>query len=265
MSLKEYNATLIYKENICEDLMIIRVKPDAQLFDFVPGQYTVIGLKESAKRINASDLSQSEKIIQRAYSIASSPLEKSHLEFYVTLVQNGSLTPRLFALEQGDRLYLSNRVTGVFTLDRVPEHKHVLLLSTGTGLAPYISMVRTSLKTDPSRKFVILHGARYSRDLGYKSYLEDLEKSNPNFFYFPSISRPKEDTSWKGLTGYLQTILMSGVLEKRSNVKLDPNQSHVFLCGNPGMIDTCFDLLSPLGYVADKGKEIGTVHKEEYW
>ena len=192
-----YNATVIGREEIHADLIILRVRPDAALFDFKPGQFGVLGLTGSAPRIPEAaaeePVTEPDKMIRRAYSIASSSVERRYIEFYLTLISSGQLTPRLFALKYGDRVFLGPKASGMFTLDRVAPDKSVVLIATGTGLAPYVSMLRTLLMTETERKFVILHGARYSWDLGYRGELESLARLRPNFTYIPSITRADQD------------------------------------------------------------------------
>ena len=101
----------------------------------------------------------------------------------------------------------------MFTLDRVPAGKAVLLVATGTGLAPYMSMLRTMLVNDTSRPYVVLHGARYSWDLGYRGELESLARLRPNLTYIPTITRPDEDPHFRGHTGRVQTLLDHGIVE----------------------------------------------------
>jgi len=209
--------------------------------------------------------SEPDKMIRRAYSIASSSVERRHLEFYLTLVTAGQLSPRLFALRHGSRLFLGPKATGLFTLDRVPSDKAVLLVATGTGLAPYVSMLRTMLIHDTTRRFVVLHGARCSWDLGYRAELESLARLRPNFIYIPSITRPEQDPHFRGQTGRIQKLMETGVVESLAGLRLDPGLMDVFLCGNPEMIQQVKAMLEAKGFTRDQGKQPGTLHVEEYW
>ncbi len=264
-----YNATVGQRIEVAPGLIILRVMPDDPLFAFEAGQYTVLGLKKGAPRVAEADgdevAGDPEKLIRRAYSIASSSKADEYVEFYVTLVASGELTPRLFALRLKDRLYLGKKATGVFTLDRVPPEKHVLLVGTGTGLAPYMSMLRSELVCGGPRRFVVLHGARYSWDLGYRNELNSLARLCPNMTYLAVVSRPRDDSTWKGLTGHLQDVLFSTVIEERTGIPLSPDRFDVFLCGNPAMIDDAKARLSAMGFVPDKGRVIGNLHAELYW
>lgn len=269
----QLNATVTRRADISPNLMILRVEADGELFDFEPGQYCVLGLPPEARRIETGreDPPIAEKkrtqMIRRAYSIASSSRLKEYLEFYVSLVHSGGLTPRLFALGEGDRIWLSPKATGLFTLNQVPAYADLFLLATGTGLAPYVSMIRTDL-LDPThrRRIVIAHGARHSFELGYRAELETLARRFDNLIYIPSISRPDEEESWSGETGYLQHQLAEGRLEELAEVALSPASSHVFLCGNPDMIDAAVAILARRGFSewSRKNPE-GQVHMEKYW
>lgn len=264
-----YNATLVGREEINPQLIIVRIRPDGDLFDFKPGQFAVLGLLGKEPRVPEADVESlapaPEKLIRRAYSIASSSVQKQYIEFYLTLVTSGELTPRLFALQYGARLFLGPKASGVFTLDRVAPHKAVVLIATGTGLAPYVSMLRTLLIHETQRRFVVLHGARYSWDLGYRAELETLARLRPNFTYLPSITRPEEDPHFHGAVGRVQSLLAEGLIERSSGVELAPEQCDVFLCGNPDMIKVVKEFLQARGFRADEGKNIGTIHVEEYW
>lgn len=264
-----YNATVIGREEINPQLVILRVQPEGPLFDFKPGQFAVLGLLGGAPRVpeaaSEDPVTAPEQMIRRAYSIASSSVERRYLEFYLTLITSGQLTPRLFALKHGDRVFLGPKGSGVFTLDRVPDGKSVLLIATGTGLAPYMSMLRTMLVGESQRRFVVVHGARYGWDLGYRGELESLARIRSNLTYIPSITRPDEDPHFRGHTGRIQTLIEQGVVEQESGVRLDPAQADAFLCGNPVMVQTVKAMLEAKGFTADHGKTIGTIHVEEYW
>jgi ferredoxin/flavodoxin---NADP+ reductase len=264
-----YNATVVGREEIHADLIILRVRPDEKLFDFKPGQFAVLGMAGSAPRIpeaaTEEPASEPDKLIRRAYSIASSSVERRYIEFYLTLISSGQLTPRLFALKHGDRIFLGPKASGMFTLDRVAPGKNVVLIATGTGLAPYVSMLRTLLMTETKRKFVVLHGARYSWDLGYRGELESLARLRPNFTYIPTITRADQDPHFHGRTGRIQNILEKGTVEADAGVELDPAKTDVFLCGNPEMVKVVKEQLGKKGFAAGDGKNPGTIHVEEYW
>lgn len=267
----DLNAVLLARHDIAPGLAVFRIQPLGwEINDFKAGQFAVIGLPGSSPRCPGSDPEEPpplpDRIIRRAYSIASSSLDRQYLEFYVVLVESGGLTPRLFALQPGDKLWLGKKITGAFTLDHVPEGHHLILISTGTGLAPYISMLRSQLLHVRQAKVGVLHGARHSWDLGYQNELAMIERDHANFAYLPSITRPSgEKTPWPGLVGYIQDIWMNRPFHSRWGFDPDPEHTHVLLCGNPAMIDTMIELLGQKGFREHTKKSPGHIHLERYW
>jgi ferredoxin--NADP+ reductase len=271
MPLPELNAVVSQRIEVAPGLIILRVVPDNwDLPAFQPGQFIVIGMPPSAPRYIFSEpeapAPDPDKLIRRAYSIASSSIDRHYMEFYVTLVSSGSLTPRLFALKPGGRLWLGPKVTGIFTVDNVPAGQNLALISTGTGLAPYMSMLRTLLEPGGPRHFAVVHGARHSWDLGYRSELLTLQHLCSNFSYTPVISRPQhEPYVWPGATGYVQDLWEADVIAKAWGFAPTADNTHVFLCGSPSMIDDVVPLLGHEGFVENTKKVPGQVHVERYW
>ncbi|MEJ2719933.1 MAG: hypothetical protein P8181_02160 [bacterium] len=192
------NATITYRHDLGNGGWVIHVAPEGWAVpDFEPGQYTTLGLPGTLPRCSGvlpePPLRRPEKLIKRAYSIVSSPMEKGHLEFYAVLIRNGSFTPRLFPLRPGDRLWLSRKITGTFVLSKAPPDANIVLVATGSGIAPYVSMLRTILQPGNRRRIALLHGVRRSSDLGYMDELRAKERELPNFTYIPTISRPGHD------------------------------------------------------------------------
>ncbi len=265
------NARVQKKMEVAPGLMIIRVAPEGwALPDFKAGQFAVLGLPGSAPRCSMSETEEdspaSDRLIRRAYSIASSSVQSEYLEFYVALVRSGSLTPRLFALDKDDKVWLSPRITGMFTLDDVPDDSNVVLIATGTGIAPYMSMIRSRMLTHEDRRFAVLHGARHSWDLGYRSELVALEHNHENFIYLSTIRNPvDEDNPWTGHVGFVQTLWTDGTLQKSWGGHPSPSDTHVFLCGNPGMIESMTDILQTGGFEPHNRKTPGQIHVEKYW
>ena len=270
------NAVVTHRIEVASGLIILRVAPDGwELPLWEPGQFTVLGLPVSAPRTVLSDPEPvttdsegpgADKLIRRAYSIASAPGETGYLEFYITLVQSGALTPRLFALKPGDRVFLGKKISGMFTLDKVPDGHNLILVGTGTGLAPYMSMLRSELECPLDLHTVVLLGARHSWDLGYSGELIAMQRYCPTFHYIPVISRPDEEiVEWSGQTGYVQDLWDRGLVETAMGAKPTPDKTHVLLCGNPGMIEGMIERLGEEGFVEGSRQEPGQIHAEKYW
>ena len=265
------NAVLTAREDIAPGLAIFRIEPEGwEIRDFQAGQFAVIGLPGSAPRCAHSDPEEApaepDTLIRRAYSIASSSLERQFLEFYVVLVESGALTPRLFAMNLGDKLWLGKKITGAFTLDEVPEGQNLVLIATGTGLAPYISMLRSHLLHTRQAKVGVLQGARHSWDLGYRNELALVQRDHPNFAYLPSITRPcDEPQAWHGLSGRIQEVWVQRPFASRWGFDPAPEHTHILLCGNPAMIDTMMGMLQQEGFQEHTKKSPGQIHLERYW
>jgi ferredoxin--NADP+ reductase len=267
----ELNAVVSQRVEVSPYTIILRIVPDGWgLPEFTPGQFTVLGLPCSAPRCRFSDPEETgsgpDKLIKRAYSIASSSVEREYIEFYITLVRSGALTPRLFALGIGDRVWLSPKFTGTFTLAQIPKGSNVVLVATGTGLAPYMSMLRTELGHTGERKFAVLHGATHSWDLGYRSELITMQRICPGFKYLSSISCAEDEpVPWNGPVGFVQNLWRKGALEAAWGFKPTPENTHILLCGNPNMVETMIGLLAENGFNEQTKDSPGTVHLERFW
>jgi ferredoxin--NADP+ reductase len=273
MAEKIPNLVVTQRIEITPDLIKLRVAPlEWQLPAFTPGQYATLGLPGTAPRHELSDPEEQppadpNKMIMRAYSVASSSIANEYLEFYVGLVRSGSLSPRLMQLRPGDRLWTSERFRGMFTLAEVPETHNAVLIATGTGVAPYMSMIRTELAQGLKRRFAVFHGAYHSYDLGYHSELSALAAISKSFTYAPTLSHAHEEpVAWKGHQGFVQKLWTDGVLEKAWGFRPAPDNTHVFLCGNPFMIDEMTEILLAEGFekYSTKNPE-GQIHAEQFF
>jgi len=273
MDVSKLNAIVTLRNDVSPWLAILQVVPDGWEFpDYTPGQFASIGMYGSAARCAIAEsedpAADPDKLIKRAYSIASSPVNHEFLEFYVALVPGGALTPRLFNAKIGDRVWLSKRAGGTFTYDdsKVPEGTDLVLVTTGSGLAPFISMLKTHLKFPPRRRVALIHGVRNSWDLGYRAILMAMEQLRTNLTYLPVVSRPADEpVPWKGATGHVQDVWNSGLIEKAWGNRPAPENTHVFICGGPQMSDSMIEILENEGFKEDKRNDPGQIHVEKYW
>lgn len=298
---RRYNATVVYLRKIHSDLMVMRVRPDSGRPKHEPGQYCTLGLGYWEPRVDGcqdESLKPEEltKVVRRAYSI-SSPVELepgtlydpgSHdwIEFYIVLVRENAdgrvpaLTPRLFALKEGDRVQIGEKVAGHYTLDPVFPGDNVVFLSTGTGEAPHNYMLWDLLHRARAGKILSACCVRFARDLGYADLHARLTGRFPNYKYLGLTTREAGATRKK----YIQDLITSGEMEEHLGAALDPANTHVFLCGNPKMIGVpqrdrltgavtypqppgVIEILEARGFRADVSatKFKGNVHFEEYW
>ena len=253
----QLNAMLVGRQDLHPELSIVRVRPDqGPVPPFRPGQFVTIGLLDAPAAGHSPP-----KLALRPYSVTSAPDKREDVELYVNLVREGALTPRLWTLHEGGRLYLKPTVGGTFTLDEVPNGKDLVMVATGTGLGPYISMLRHFRGKDRWRKFVIIHGVRNVADLGYRGELEAAARTDANVFYLPTVTRE----GWPGLQGRVQDVLFTDLYPQCVGAPLSPEQCHIFLCGNPVMVEAVESELVARGFRKHKRREPGNVHKEAYW
>lgn len=253
MDLLPPNARLSERVDVNDSLAIFRVVPDSGIVPaFEPGQFTNLGLP-------------GQPSMRRAFTIASAPAERRHLEFYVNRVDDGRFTPLLWQLEPSAPLWLDSRVYGRFTLEEIAADADLLMIGTGTGIAPYLAMLRAYAHVERWRRCLLLESARRSVDLGYRSELEALAARDPRFGYRPTLTREPEGSGWSGLRGRVQTWLDPARFEDLAGAPLDPSRWHVFLCGNPAMIADVTQLLAPLEFHPHHRHRPGRIHAERYW
>jgi ferredoxin--NADP+ reductase len=299
---QKYNATLGYLGKVHSDLAILRVCPDFPRPPHKPGQYSVLGLgfwepRHPGCQEEPLAPADESKLARRSYSISCSILDErgelldvartDWLEFYVVLVRESekpqppALTPRLFMLRQGERLYLGEKITGSFTLDPVKPDDAVVFLSTGTGEAPHNYMLWELLRRGHAGRILSACCVRLRQDLAYQAVHEQLMRRHPNYTYLSLTTREPESV---GRKVYIQDLITSGQLEERLGQSLDPRNTHVFLCGNPKMIGVpdkdretgrrvfpkppgVIEILEQRGFQPDQPsiKFKGNIHYEEYW
>ncbi|MEN8122027.1 MAG: ferredoxin--NADP reductase [Bacteroidota bacterium] len=266
--MNELNCVIMQAIQVSPIMKIIRVKPiDWELPNYEAGQFVALALPATAPRCTEATEDHTEyapdKLIKRAYSIASSSTQE-YVEFYITLVHSGSLTPRIFDLKIGDKIWMGKKAVGMFTLSEIENDQNVVLIATGTGVAPYMSMLRSNALSRTG-KILVIHGAANSWDLGYSSELTLLESMFPNFTYYPTITEPKkEPAGWSGDTRFIEKIWEDGVAEKKWGFKPEPENTHVFLCGNPIMVKGMKEALEVDSFVEHKRKTPGQIHIEEF-
>lgn len=243
---KHQTVKVVSRQDYASDLWSIRIQPEGKL-DFKPGQYATLGVEDGGR------------LIERAYSIVSSPRE-DEVEFFFELVPQGELTPRLYSLQVGDSFLMRKQAKGLFTLDGKSGHKQHYLASTVTGVAPYVSMARTISReaekgNSPDLRLVLLQAASRSWEFAYREELEALSKPGSWFQYIPTVSRPWEDTGWKGEVGRVEDI----VRKYLDNLDLEPSSTTAYLCGHPQMIENAKGILQRRGFSKD------FIREEVYW
>lgn len=244
---KHYRARVTKRADYAADLWSIRIKPAGE-FKFSPGQYATLGVEGPTKHS------------ERPYSIVSSPYE-DEIEFFFELVPHGEVTPKLYTLREGDELLMRKAAKGRFTLDTTRGRSNHVMVSTVTGVAPFVSYVRTLFKDWKEGRFAgdqklfLLNGASRSWEFGYADELQQYSAEAPWFKYVATVSRPHEDDSWTGEWGRVDDLL-----RKYTDAWGISGANAVgYLCGHPGMVANCMGIMQRIGFTKDILKE------EVYW
>jgi ferredoxin--NADP+ reductase len=222
----------------------------AEVEPFEPGQFVNLAL----------DLNGA--IERRSYSIASPP--GAPLEFLVAEVKTGVLTPSLCALQPGQKLLVERKPQGFFTLKWVPAARHLWLVATGTGLGPFLSILRAPDVYSRFERVVLVHGARQRTHLAYRTELLALERERGGQLDIAWLVS-REPAGEGILAGRVTTALADGSLEKDVGLALSPADSHVMLCGNPAMIEETTSLLGERGLKKHRVRNPGHITVEKYW
>ena len=261
-------ATITYIQLLKEDIGIFRLVPnDGQVPDFHAGQFITIGLPNPT---------ENNKIVRRAYSIASHPENRKYIELVIRWVRKpipGRLTTQLFNAKAGDEVSWIKPTGAALSInEKLPDgskdERRIVCVGGGTGLAPFVSFAQHLHDVNDKREIIVLHGASYVDELSYREVLTELEnesldkgKDKWNFKYRAAISRPQEwfNRSWGGQTGRVEKFLRptdgdKSPLEELVGDKITKDNTIFYVCGWQGTIDGCMDFLKPKGFVTQQEK-----------
>ena len=238
-----YNGRLSRWDEIAPGLAIVGVESLDAPFPFEPGQYATLGLIGH----------EGPKLIQRPMSISSSADDLSEYEFFIRHVQSGGFTPLLWERSVGDRINIKGP-KGKFLLQ--DDGRTALFVASGTGLAPFISMLETLRGRGQTRDIVLLHGVSYPYDLAWREMLTGLQDAGEfPLRYVATVSRPGESPDWEGHIGRVEKI----VAGQMDELGLTPDTATVYLCGNPEMITAIEEIALARGFPPEQ------IRKELYW
>lgn len=233
-------AELIERRNISANLALLRFRVSERP-SFTAGQFATIGIAVDGE------------LVERPYSIVSSPHEP-FLEFFIEYVPGGTITPMLWELKLGSAILIRRRIVGQLILETTVTHH--LMLATVTGVAPFVSILRTHQferehGATTSHQFVVIHGASRSADFGpYRSELEELSRAEW-LTYIPTVSRPWAEPNWKGETGRIEDI----VRKYADQLGFDHRNSVAYACGHPQMVANVKAILERARFRKDQIKE----------
>jgi len=234
------NATIVDREDVSPTVARFVVRPDGPIAPFVAGQYLALGLRVVGR------------IVHRPYSAAACPRTAEAHEFLVRLVPDGALTPHLWRATNGTRVRLGPP-KGIFVLEPDDPRAH-LFVSSGTGLAPFVSMVHALAGRGRPPRIVVVHGVSHAADLAERVRLEAWARDGL-ITYVPTVSRPDDPASvgWRGRVGRTEAALA----DIHDELALDPAATVAYLCGNPGMVEGAERVLRNRGF--------GDVRAERFW
>ncbi len=235
---KAHKETVIDVHHWSDRLFTIKTTRDPSL-RFRNGEFAMMGMEVDGKPL------------LRAYSMASSNYE-DYLEFYSIKVQDGPLTSRLQHIKIGDELLVSKKPTGTLLWDHLRPGKHLWMLSTGTGLAPFLSIIKDPDVYENFEKVILVHGCRFINELTYQELITHQLQDNEYFgdsvkdklIYYPAVTREP----FKNY-GRITTLLKSGkLIEDTGMPTLSVNDDRFMLCGSPGMLESISEILDEMGF-----------------
>lgn len=229
---------------------LLTLKLGCEIAPFRPGQFINLGLDVGGVSV------------RRSYSLASAPGQAP--EIFLNEVPGGALTPSLFALPVGTCVEIDPTPRGFFTLDYVPDASDLWMLATGTGLGPFISMLRSG---EPQRRFervILVHGVKRRAELAYAAELDAL-MSQSNGAFTRVVSLTREAAAARELDGRIPAAIAEGRLETAAGAEISADRSHVMLCGNPGMIADATAALGLRRLRKHRPRTPGHVTTEKYW
>lgn len=226
-------------------------------YRFVPGQFARIGVSGNAEG----------STVWRAYSIASAAHDE-HLEFFSVVVPGGAFTSKLSKLREGDPIYVERKSYGFLTTDRFVSGRDLWMLATGTGLAPFLSILHDFHTWESYDNLILVQSVRTQQELAYEDLIQGFDQSEyyaefaHKLRYVRIVTREPVPGA---LTERVTRLLASGVLEQNVGLKLDHDRSRIMLCGNPEMVEESRKLLVERGYRLSRRGEPGHLAVENYW
>lgn len=225
-------------------------------FRFTAGQFARLGVTKP-----------DGTTVWRAYSVVSSPFDE-FLEFFSIVVPNGEFTSELSRLRQGDTLMVEKQAVGYLTLDRFTDGRDLWMLSTGTGVAPFLSILQDFEVWEKFERIILVYSVRESRELAYQQLIAELTQREylveyaHKLRFIPTVTREPHPGA---LNGRITTLIENGELEKAAGVALTPEHSRVMICGNPQMIEDTRAVLKTRDMRLALTRKPGQIAVENYW
>ncbi len=241
-------GTIVSNQRWTENLFSIEVEADAE--QFVAGQFTSLALDIDGRRV------------ARPYSYLSSPGRRP-LEFFLYWMVDGALTSALVDMGPGEKVWVKKPANGFFVLREIPPCEELWMLATGTGIAPYFSILNTEAPWQRFKRIVLVHAVRWEVDLRYQELVESYRRKYGDRFAFQAfVSR--EDVPGT-IRGRIPAAIGNGELECRAGIEAALDKSHFMLCGNPDMVRDTTQMLKARGFTKNRRRTPGHITTENYW
>jgi ferredoxin--NADP+ reductase len=226
------------------------VQVEADIAPFTAGQFNRLALEIDGE------------MVARPYSFVNGPDNPIH-EFCFITVKDGPLTAELIKLQAGDTLYLAPRGAGFFILSEVPDAETLWMLSTGTAIGPFLSILSMAEVWQRFRNIVLVHAVRTTAELIYQDEIGTFLEQHPEQLRFiPFVSREETDFAIKGR---VPAAIEDGQLEQRAGLEITPENSQVMICGNPAMVRDTQSVLEARGLKKNRRRDPGHITTEQYW
>lgn len=247
--------TLLDVTPLTPSLFTLRTTRDPG-FRFTAGQFVRLGVTKA-----------DGSTVWRAYSVVSSPFDE-FLEFFSIVVPGGEFTSELNRLREGDTLMVEKQATGYLTLDRFNDGRDLWMLSTGTGVAPFLSILQDFEVWEKFERIILVYSVREAKELAYQEMIAELTQREyfaeyaHKFQFIATVTREEHPDA---LHGRITTLIENGELEKAAGVELSPEHSRVMICGNPQMIEDTRAVLKTRDMRLALTRKPGQVAVENYW
>jgi ferredoxin--NADP+ reductase len=247
MAVDWLSGKVVEKTQWNERLFSLRIQVDFN--GFLSGQFVRVALDIDGERV------------ARPYSLVNTP-EDNLLEIYFNIVPEGPLSPKLAELEIDDEIFVTSKANGFLTVDEVPECKHLWLFATGTGVGPFLSILKNQETWQRFEKIVLAYSVRDSSELTYRERIAEIEKKYvEQFVFIPVITRERVAGA---ADQRIPVGIEDGSLEDRAGISINQTDSHIMMCGNSAMISDVTECLEKRGLRKHRRREPGHITTEKY-
>ena len=223
---------------------------DAPFKPFEAGQFVRVGLPDN------------DDVLARPYSLVNTA-DEPYLEIYLNIVEEGPLSPRLFELQAGDKVFVSNNPSGFLTLSEIPPCRHLWMIAAGTGIGPFLAILKSDEVWQRFEKVILCYSVSMAIELAYQDLIQQLlARHGEQFIYVPIVTR---EAHAGALGARVTTLMQDGTLEKHTGLLINEEDSHVMMCGSANMIKDVSEELISRGMKKHRRRSPGHYTTEKYY